>query len=248
MPEIWENSFANAILKIERANKHIADIEQRLLTSSDRYGPTMHINMNTGKQSLDYFFTDNSLRRDIALIVGDAVHNLHSALDIAWCGAVKNLSPGAYRSHTKFPIYAEDTGEQLETTLIGRKIAPTLIDLAVNRVKCHKGGDADILALRKFDIDDKHELLIPMLTVVGINGVEVQEEDGTIEKLDITLARPNSYRRQFSVESKLKNHGEVRFKITFREGTPLEGSEVIPTLKRFSWKTSRIVRALQRMK
>jgi hypothetical protein len=38
MPEIWENPFANAHLKVERANKHIAAIEERLRASSDNYG------------------------------------------------------------------------------------------------------------------------------------------------------------------------------------------------------------------
>ena len=63
MPAIWENPFANAILKIERANKHIADIEQRLHASSDTYGPSLHINMNTGKKFLYYYLTDRKLRR-----------------------------------------------------------------------------------------------------------------------------------------------------------------------------------------
>ena len=92
MPEIWENPFANAHLKIERADKHIADIEQRLRISSDRYGPSLHIDMKTGEQFLAYYLRDRELRRDIALIVGDAIHNLRCALDIVWCLASTTLS------------------------------------------------------------------------------------------------------------------------------------------------------------
>ena len=142
----------------------------------------------------------------------------------------------------KFPIYR--TRHQLESTLTeSRKIPSTspLFDLVVNRVKCYKGGDSDLLSLHDLDIDDKHHLLIPMLAVTGVEGVEVEHEDGTVTRYDIMLVPPNSYRGTVPLESKIKNHGEVRFEITFREGTPLEGVEVIPTLKRFSRKVQRIV-------
>jgi hypothetical protein len=113
-------------------------------------------------------------------------------------------------------------------------------------VKCYKGGDPDILALHNLDIDDKHHLLIPMLTVSGVDGVELEHEDGTVNRLTIMLIRPNFYRERVPLNSKIKNHGEVRFEITFREGAPLENLEVIPSLKRLSWKTKKIVRLLQR--
>ena len=247
MPELWENPFANAHLKVDRANKHISDIEERLRTSSDRYGPTLYVDGKTGEQFLYYGLTDRELRSDIALIVGDAIHNLHSALDIVWCGAIENLSPHALSDYTKFPIYPKSTRQELESVLAKRKIDPTLIDLAVDRVKGYKGGDDDILALHQLDIDDKHQLLIPMLTVSGVEGVELEQEDGTINRFTIMLVRPNFYKTRVPLNSKIKNHGEVRFEITFREGTPLENLEVIPTLKRLSWKTDKIVRALQRM-
>lgn len=249
MSEIWENPFANAILKVERANKHIADIEERLRTSSDRYGPNLHIKANTGKQSLDYFFSDRSLRRDIALIVGDAVHNLRCALDIVWGGTVAALGTKEPSAQRKFPIDPNGDREKLKSALTKTHKIPEsspVIGLMLDGVKCYKGGDGDILALNALDIDDKHRLLIPMLTIVGIKGVEIENEDGTIDHVDMVIERPNSYRREVPLESKLKNHGEVSFKVTFREGTPLENLEVIPTLKRLSWKTGRIVRSLQK--
>jgi hypothetical protein len=250
MPEIWENPFANAILKVERANKHIADIEQRLRASSDRYGPMMHVNSQTGEQSLDYYLTDRALRRDLALIVGDAIHNLRCALDIAWNRTVAVWGTKAPSKHRKFPIDPRGTREKLKSTLTKSAEIPAsspVVPFMLDQVKCYQGGDGDLLALSDLDIDDKHRLIIPMLTVTGIEGVEIENPDGSILRLDIMLIPPNAYRKVVPLEAKLKNHGEVRFEVTFREGTPLEGAEVIPTLKRFSRKTSRIVRALQRM-
>jgi hypothetical protein len=250
MPEIWEHPFANALLKIKRANKHIADIEERLRTSSDRYGPSMHMDSKTGEKFLYYYSTDRNLRPDIALIVGDAIHNLRCALDIAWVGTVTALSPKPPSRQCKFPIYPAGTRHNLESVLTKSTEIPEsspVIPLMLDGVKCYEGGDSDILALSELDIDDKHSVLIPMLTVTGVEGVEVEHEDGTINVYEIMLVPPNSYRTTVPLESKIKNHGQVRFEITFREGTRLKGVDVLPTLKRISWKVSRIVRRLQRM-
>lgn len=242
MREIWETPHGNAVLKIQRADKHIADIEQRLLSSSDSYGPSLHVDIETGEQSLDYYLSDRELSRDIALITGDAIHNLHCALDIAWCGVVRAIK------RCKFPIYPDKTPEQLEAT-IKPTVPAHLVDFIVNQVKCHEGGDADILALHALDIDDKHRLLIPLLTVTGIQGVELQYPDGAIERLDIRIEnRVNFFRKIVPLDSKLQDHGQVTFQVTFREGAPLENAEIISTLKRISWKASRIVRALEGMK
>jgi hypothetical protein len=120
--------------------------------------------------------------------------------------------------------------------------------MVVNGVKCHKGGDADILAMHKLDIDDKHDVLIPMVTATAIKGVELQYEYGIVDRFDISLLPPpNGYTQVVPFETKLKNHGEVIFEITYGEGSSLQGIEVIPTLKKWAYKTRRIVFAIQRM-
>jgi len=75
MKESWDNPFGYAILKVERANKHISEFRQRLQTSSDRYGPRLHMDGQTGEQFLYYGLHDRELRTDLALIAGDALHN-----------------------------------------------------------------------------------------------------------------------------------------------------------------------------
>lgn len=251
MSEIWENPFANAYLKIERANKHIADIEQRLRTSSNANGPSLNIDAKTGEQFFYYGLTDSTLRSDIALTVGDAIHNLKCALDIAYREAVRVLIPAGFdSSRTKFPV--GNNRKHLESSLTKTaKInadSPLFI-LLVERVKSYKGegGDRDICAIHSLDIDDKHHLLIPMLAVVGFDGAEVEFENGSITRFTVMLIRPNFYRTAIPLNGKIKNYGEARFEITFSEGTPLDGLEVIPTLKRFSAKTLKIVRVLQRI-
>ncbi len=248
MKEVWELPFGHAMLKIERADKHIADFEQRLRTSSDRYGPGFYMKGNTGEKFLHYGLEDRYLRSDLALITGDAIHNLRAALDIAWVEVVRRA--GRPTKYAKFPIDSTKPRNWLESVLTknaGIDQTSRIFDLIVNYVKCYKGGDSDILALHDLDIDDKHLLLIPMLTVTGINGVELENEDGSIDCFDIALTRLNPYELKVGLETKLKNHGEVRFQVTFGKGTPTENLEIIPTLKRFSSKVWEIVRRLQIM-
>jgi len=175
---------------------------------------------------------------------------LRSALDIAWVEIVNTVGCGA-TTKTHFPIRPDQTKEWLESVLpasAGIDTTSPIFDFMVNRVKSYKGGDADLLALHILDIHDKHELLIPVLTVTGIKGVELKNEDGSVDVFDIAITRPNTFRKTVGLETEIQYHGKVVFHIEFDKGTPTEGLEIISTLVRFHTKTTRIVRTLQRMK
>jgi hypothetical protein len=51
MPAIWDNPFAYAHLKVDRADKHIADIQERLRTSPDSYPPAFIVMQRRGSNS-----------------------------------------------------------------------------------------------------------------------------------------------------------------------------------------------------
>jgi len=250
MPEVWENPFANALLKIERAKKHIADIEHRLTAAANNHGVSLHIDPKTGEQFLYYLWMDRALRPDIALIVGDAVHNLHCSLDIAYRGVLQVVNPAGFDpSRTKF-IVGNDR-KHLESSLLKTAKIPAnspLFDFLVNRVKSYrKGGDRDIVALHDLDINDKHHSLIPMLTIVGVNGVQLEYEDGTVDNLAIAITSNVPCSRKLRAHPKIKNHGKTIFRVTFSEGD-LRDIEMLPTLRLFSGKAERIVRSFQRMR
>ncbi len=255
MREIWETPFGNAALKIERAKKHIADIEQRLLTANDAYELSMGIHADTGKQFIYYGLSKESkyIRGDLALMIGDAIHNLRCALDIIYRDTLKRLSPSGFDStRTKFPV--SDTKKHLETTLTKTaKVDATspLFDFMVNRLRSYdanEGGDFYIWAIHRLDIHDKHQLLIPVLNILAIDGVELEQEDRTIDYLTIVLTSHLPYRKVVPLGCKFKNYGQATFQVKFRDGIPAEGRDVIPTLKQFAQKTERVVRDLQRVK
>ena len=236
MKAFWDTPYGHAMLKIERADKHIADFDERLLSSSDRHGPKLYIDTKTGQKVLYYGLLDYMLSGELAVITGDAIHNLRSALDIAWLDIVKTVgSPKG--TFSKFTISSTKPKQWLEGVLTGKNagIDPNsrMFDFLVNVVKGYKGGNWDILALNDLDIDDKHFLLIPTVAVTSVTGIELENEDGTIDCCDIALPSRHAYRRPIPFETKLKKNGEVHFSVTFGEG-PTKGLEIVPTLKSFS--------------
>jgi hypothetical protein len=218
-----------------RAQKHIGDISARLLASSNTYGPTLNVDIETGEKFLEYGFVDRELSVDIALIVGDAIHNIHSALDIAWGGL---LDPATVGEHSKFPIHPKAGRKEFESAITAKgtkiSIPPRAFEFFLTKAKPYMGGNSDLLAIHVFDIDDKHRLIIPTLAAVGIEGVELENEDGTIDEPIIVLTGDQPYRKRIPENTTLKNHGEVRFHVTFREGVLPEGTEVVPTLCGFA--------------
>jgi hypothetical protein len=204
---------------------------------------------NTGEKFLHYYLTDRELGVDLALITGDAIHNLRTALDFAWRGTIERFSPKPVDGWTHFPVSVSKTkliGDLTKTA----KIDPTsdLFDFMVNRVKSYEGGDNDIRSIHTLDIDDKHQILIPVVAVTGIKGVELKNEDGSVDVFDIDITRPNAFRKNVGLGTEFQYHGKVIFRVEFGKGTPTEGLEIVPTLTRFYIKTMKIVRTLQRMR
>jgi len=75
-------NFHSARLKIDRAKHHIADVESVITALPNSYTATVEINPKGGNEVLKHDLRDrDKIINDIALTLGDAVHNLHCALD-----------------------------------------------------------------------------------------------------------------------------------------------------------------------
>ncbi len=250
MREIWETPYGNAVLKIKRADKHIADIERRLLAARDAYHLTLHVDAKTGKQFLNYRISDRKIRAHLALMIGDAIHNLMCALDIAWGNTYTTLYPNTFDPRfLNFPFQPER--KTLETVLTKKgKIPDTcrLFSFVVDSVKSYKTGNPDLWAVHRLDIHDKHRLLIVVLNFMFIDDVELEHENGEVECRTLTLAGLSSGRIEIPFGSHLKSRGHAAIEVKFRDGMEAEGLSVVPTLKSYSRRVEKIVRALRKIK
>lgn len=78
------NQFNGAHLKVERAKKHIADLQDIFGTFVKQHPHALHIDndASSGLITVEVRFSE-PLPASLALIIGDAVHNLRTALDHA---------------------------------------------------------------------------------------------------------------------------------------------------------------------
>lgn len=97
--------FRGSRLKIERADKHVTDINSILeaYIGSDFYDLTVDKHSETGENFLRCNIKSKLEEEKIALIIGDALHNLRSALDLLYYETV-GLCNGVPTKWTRFPF------------------------------------------------------------------------------------------------------------------------------------------------
>src|SRR6266567_1987775 len=91
--------------KIERAEEHINDLNRTISEFIDatNYVAFIEREMDTGRNLLKVKAL-RVLAPRFAFILGDAVHNLHTALDYAM-NEIEFRTVGKRTAYTKFPIY-----------------------------------------------------------------------------------------------------------------------------------------------
>jgi hypothetical protein len=169
----------NARLKIDRANKHItdADVLVRAWQSPEFQFVREEINPQTGDKLLHYGFVKPLPFEDLALLIGDAIHNLRTALDYAWLATLKKFAPSRESEFSKFPVY--EFRKKVDAGLKGAHIhtaCPKLYDLLLSQIRPYReGGNHFIWAIHRLDIRDKHMLLLPLLSKTSLCVVEELE-------------------------------------------------------------------------
>jgi hypothetical protein len=212
------DAFHSARLKIDRADKHIADIRARLVSLEDSQTSSIEIDPPTGGQRLKHEFGDRTALTDIALMLGDAVHNLKCALDYIWVQTIEQLAPDAGGRFSKFPVYRYM--DQLKDAMEGRKIhlsAPRLFELMVKINPC-EGGNPAIWTIHNLDIRDKHILLIPVFTNLSIIGIEVENERGeTFPGNTWATTQEAPFYVDFESGIHVKNKGQLAYEVIFKD-------------------------------
>lgn len=240
-------SFKSARLKVERANKHIAEIRERVRTLPDAYSAGIEANPQTGQKFIKHVLHDTTIAIDLALVIGDAVHNLKCALDHAWFAAIQKHAPSAVSDFAKFPVYP--TRNKLESVLTGREInisSPALFDLIVTKIRSYEGGNDAVWAIHRLDILDKHRLLVPLITYASVNNIEMENEKGELVKggtLGLTSSPP--WYIHIPDGWHVKNNGKPAATVLFDKGTPVHFMDVFDLLAYYTHLVLQIIELLE---
>lgn len=160
------------LLKIERANHHISQLEIAFSRYIEANLKAMRGKMdpNTGKwiSQLGLALPDVT-----ALIIGDAIHNLRVSLDHAYWIMVEN-NGGVWADRIKFPFFGDRPSA--EGSINGQpptsRPSRAVLDYIFGELEPFPGGKLALYDLHRLDITDKHQLLLPtkLRLSIGING------------------------------------------------------------------------------
>ena len=129
--------FCCSKLKVERANKHIGELQAVLnsFLKTNFYRLGIDKSPNDGTNVLRFELI-GTLPSDVPLIIGDATHNLHTALDLMTWEIESRV--GKPDRSTKFPFY------QTRRELVGAiengdlKTAPEISRIIIDDIKPYR--------------------------------------------------------------------------------------------------------------
>jgi hypothetical protein len=228
--------FDSAKRKLDRAKKHIADLESLVQSFSQSKPYTLvvqehpHTRTQTRAMMGSMIFT-SEVPDGVALILGDAVHNLRTSLDhIAW--ELVGLDRGTQDKHTAFTL--RDTRVNYDSACNGILTPRADTKKFFLALECYEGGKGqDLYRLGQLDNTDKHTTIalalragrLPGLQLIDPEGKVVDTMSGTnFAGLGVGFgwpARPG-YTVQFDPNS------EPAVDVTFRD--IFQGESVAPTL------------------
>lgn len=235
--------FFGSKLKIDRAKQHVQQLSMEIkafveanpigLIREDHAKSGQHRWRVTGVKALPPIWS---------CYIGDAVHNLRSALDLLVCALVRANRRQVKRKNG-FPF--SDSAKEFETDGLARVqgASPAAINL-IRQLKPYKGGDGNktLFLIHELDVLDKHKMIIP----VGAASIRVAFKlemptipghPNRIEGFRLSLTPKD---RQFPLQDgavvfaapigEFDYDPQLTIQVAFGEGQIVKGEPVIPTL------------------
>jgi hypothetical protein len=235
-------------LKIERAKHHINDLHSRIADfgATDFYSLNAEKNIETAECRLKVE-VEKPFPDDFALIIGDTVHNLKSALDVT-VNEVVFRRLNRYDDYTRFPL--RKTKDNLVSALNGgliKQASEAVVEFIVNAVKPYKGGNDALWSLHDLNILDKHRLLLPVMQVTSIIDFCAEDDRGNrMENATLVVTRNRAVTLFASSGNiKITNKGKAIPLAFFDKGLPMEGQPVVPSLIQLTELVSNIVEGIE---
>lgn len=251
--------ITNIELKVERAKEHIRNlqVEVAAFLRTSPYVIGTRKNPQTG-QLIYYLTTVKEVTPRIAVICGDALQNLRSALDhLAWRLVEANgRTPTA---HTAFPIYDDSAKYEAGSPGQVKGMSNAAIE-AIDFLKPYKGGNDTLWRLHKLNNIDKHRFVIAVGSAFRSVDLGGHLFGKMIEMFpDLADAKPvqaffTPGDRMFPLkvgdelfvdapDAKVNEKLQFLFDIAFGEPQIIEGDPLLETLREFADVVDNLIRA-----
>ena len=232
--------MAASYLKIARAKKHLAELEQVIQayieTNPVRYETTVSDPEIVGTKEdgtplrharITFKFDQDAIPEEMSAIVGDIVHNLRSALDLMATELCRAEDDAEDETHFPFAKKESEFGNRVSKTGFWRA-GPEAIML-MSEFAPYEGGNAVLRAIHDLDIRDKHKRLIINAITFGTPIIDIGPA-GNRHPVPKIIGDPTK---------------PSELKLFFPQDTALATQELVPTLHLMVETTASIVEAFK---
>lgn len=196
--------FVSPKLKVARAKQHL-DHLARCLESFEHTNPFNFYIYTYPDDYPDWHFgMVGYIPPDVSLAYGDAVHCLRSSLDLL-AGDIVRLN-GQPADGVYFPFAKDKDGlkEQIKNKKFHR--ASLSAQDLLKKTMPYWGGNGALRGLHELDIQDKHQLILPVYPVIVVERMYIRF--GRSDKIDVVNSR-------FPVDTYIKLGAGVPSKVEF---------------------------------
>jgi hypothetical protein len=242
--------------KINRAEKHIRDLDAAIASFIElppyTIGTKPHF-VEEIKHTTLYVASVQSIPIDIPLLIGDAIHNLRSALEhLMW--QLIEAAGGTPDENTSFPIAWGTEGRQIYLSRMGNREIQKISSVAQNimeKVQPYYSGDDTLRKIQELNIWDKHRL--PVVTAIGYEGWNIALGLGNVTFKNFGAGATVSLKANQEIasiptstyERHLHEDFKLAVQITFREPQILNGEPVLGALDHFANFVNALVNSLE---
>jgi len=239
------NHFSASRLKVKRAKQHIDDIDSAItgFLNSDFYTVSIDKDSKRGSNVLCIDIKPTPFPfHGAALVIGDALHNLRSALDILYYGFVSGPT-----DWTTFPI--RNTREELivplDSALEKKQITSAVYDLILDCIKPYATGNHSLWGLHDMNIRDKHQLLVPLLKLFRFDGIRLEDDKhlSVNKRQSYFMDDSSRIRLPPDINIHVQDKGHASAAVLFDFGTAFENEAVVPTLHSIAVEVDRTIEA-----
>ena len=237
-----------SFLKLDRAKKHIKELRCEIadFESSNPYQLVYEQKVEGGEIICRLSVNQPPPSKEWAVIIGDVVHNLRSALDLLACSLVKAHTVGSdcFKLRVSFPISNSEI-EFLDGGLKRVSGASELVKTIIEGLQPYKGGNNLFYWISELDNLDKHRLLIPTFTPVNVSSAHIENsapidpaKGGATIKIAQAISPPfknNAAMFRFipincTIKPKVNMDANMSLAVAFHNTDLVDGRPVIPLL------------------
>jgi len=255
----------NYLLKINRASNHVTELSE-LFRKKRPFTYVLERNLKTG-QSSTFAKRNQSIANEAAVICGEIVHNLRSAIDHVFWDIVSPFAvDDREKRNIQFPF--RETKEKFDETMekgmakrVSESFVRTLIDL---KPYADNDGNKALYLIHHLNITDKHRLLIPTGNYTRLSSELMREQvpdfpaglnncafGNTGRDVSWPTSKMNRHKRRamkFPKSGILEQELKVPVDIVFSGGLSAGLMPVVPMLHQFIDVTRKTIEILSKHK